>query len=127
MKSSHPANPQQPKSIEQVTPVEELQFFQSQFQDWMKQWALDEALKQRYQLIMVEIERRKAFYQALDNIKRARIVISMFMIFFLVYIVYWSFSRDWQKTKKEVLKKNMELRNKLEKEQEATEEHKRLL
>lgn len=72
----------------------------------MKQWALDEALKQRYQLIMVEIERRKAFYQALDNIKRARIVISMFTIIFLVYIVYWSFSRDWKSVKKEVLKKS---------------------
>ena len=59
-KSTNTLQPTQ--AFDPVVPIAELQLFNMQMQDWWKQMALDKALKERYTLIIAEIERRKGFY-----------------------------------------------------------------
>lgn len=54
----------------------------------MPQWAIQQVLEQRYNLVLAEIERRRAFYDTLDSLKRIRLFLQIFTILFLMYCVY---------------------------------------
>ena len=49
--------------------------------------AFELAVEQRYQLVLAEIQRRKAYYEQMDALKFTRLLVWQFVIMFFVVIV----------------------------------------
>ena len=66
--------------------------------------AFEYAIEQRYNLILKEIDRRKAYYEHMDALKFTRLLIWQFAIFFLLIMAFFVFVKS--KSAKNNLRKN---------------------
>ena len=63
--------------------------------DWHS-WALDQAILTRYNVVLTEIARRKAFYDKLDQIEFIRILVVLFTAVILVALLLVSYGVIFQ-------------------------------
>ena len=71
----------------------------------MSGMAFEMALEQRYNLVLNEIERRKAYYEQMDSLKFMRLLIWQFAVFFLVVMAFGIYMRA-KYHKKKTTKRN---------------------
>ena len=58
----------------------------------MKDWAFEEALKNRYELIASEISRRKEYYSKLEQVENMRLFTTVMTFIILIMLILFSFN-----------------------------------
>ena len=58
---------------------------------YWEDWAIDTALKQRYALILKEMDRRNAFYERVQNIEHLRLFVTVVTIVLGTIILLYSY------------------------------------